>query len=122
STAQIQGPFSTGQLSRISRALDAANTETGLVFSVYVGEIDPPTRERAYELHAQLDVPGDSVLIAISPNQRQLEIVTGAKARRRLSDQSCALVTMSMVSSLSGGDLAGAIVVGLHMLSERARW
>ncbi|HEX3731654.1 MAG TPA: DUF5130 family protein [Mycobacteriales bacterium] len=122
STLNLQGPFSENQLSRISGALDAADRETGMTFSVYVGQLEGSTREHAERLHAQLERPDGSVLIAISPNQRMLEIVTGSSVRDRLSDQSCGLVAMSMTSSLSGGDLAGAIVVGLHMLSERARW
>ena len=121
-TEAVQGPFSEAQLGRISAALDGADRETGISFSVYVGRLEGSTRERAEELHSQLEAPDNSVLLAISPNQRALEIVTGAQARERLSDHCCGLVAMSMTSSLAGGDLAGAIVIGLHMLSERARW
>ncbi len=120
-SAQSQGPFSSGQLQRISDALSAADAETGFTFSVYVGDFDDPTHD-ARRMHARLEKPADSVLLAIAPNQRGLEIVTGEHARSRLSDQTCGLVALSMASTLAGGDLTGAVVTGLHMLADRARW
>ncbi len=121
-STQVQGPFSSSQLLRISKALTAADTETGFIFSVYVGDLEQPTCDHARRLHAQLEKPADAVLLAIAPNQRMLEIVTGEHTRSRLSDQSCGLVALSMTSSLAGGDLTGAVVTGLRMLADRARW
>jgi hypothetical protein len=46
--------------------------------------------------------------------------VTGDQSARRLPDRSCALAVLSMEASLSGGDLVGAIVNGLRMLSDQA--
>ena len=37
------------------------------------------------------------MLIAVSPNQRQLEIVTGSIARRRVLDRDAKLAALSMV-------------------------
>lgn len=121
-SAEVSALFSSGQLLRINTALRAADTETGFTFSVYVGDMDAETQAHARRLHAQLEKPADSVLLAVSPNQRMLEIVTGEHTRPRLTDQSCGLVAMSMASALGGGDLAGAIVTGLRMLADRARW
>ncbi len=121
SVAATQGLFSTSQLMRISDALAAADKQTGFAFSVYVGELETPTQAHAQKLHAQLSSPAASVLLAIAPNQRLLEIVTGEQVRQRLSDRCCGLAAVSMASSLAGGDLAGSIVVGMHMLADRAR-
>src|SRR5689334_25417870 len=83
----LDGPFTTRQLLRLDEALRLADTSTGLTFSVYVGDLDEPVRGHAEKLHGQLPDPAQSVLIAVSPNQRMLEIVTGAEARRRLPDR-----------------------------------
>jgi hypothetical protein len=114
------GPFTTPQLLRIDDALRSADGSTGLTFSVYVGDLDTPVRGHAEKLLSQLSDPDNSVLIAISPNQRVLEIVTGHEARRRVPDRSAKLAAMSMSAAFAGGDLAGGIVAGLSQLANQA--
>ena len=115
------GPFTSRQLFRIDNALSAADRETGFTFSIFVGAMPDPSREYAEKLHDQLAEPTESVLIAISPDQRVLEIVTGEHAARRLPDRACALAALSMTAAFGGGDLAGGVVTGLQMLSNQAR-
>lgn len=114
------GPFTTPQLLRIAEALKLADTSTGLTFSVYVGDLEQPVRGHAEKLHSQMDAAERGVLVAISPNQRLLEIVTGDVARRRIPDRASKLAALSMSAAFSGGDLAGGIVSGLAQLAEQA--
>ena len=116
----LDGPFSTRQLMRLDAALRAADTATGLTFSVYVGELEEPARGFAEKLHGQLADPAVSVLLAISPNQRCLEIVTGGAVSRRLPDRACRLAALSMSAAFSGGDLIGGILTGLSQLTTQA--
>jgi Domain of unknown function (DUF5130) len=114
------GPFTPRQLSRLDEALTLSSRETQLEFSVYVGELEEPTRAHAERLHAGLPKPDEGVLLAVSPGQRVLHIVTGEHSSRRLPDRACALAALSMRASLSVGDLIGALVNGLRMLSDQA--
>jgi hypothetical protein len=116
----LDGPFTTPQLLRLDEALRLADESTGLTFSVYVGELDEPVRGHAEKLHGQLEDPDRSVLLAVSPNQRALEIVTGAVARRRIPDRSAKLAALSMAAAFGGGDLAGGTVSGLAQLAGQA--
>jgi hypothetical protein len=116
----LEGPFTTRQLLRIDEALRAADRATGLTFSVYVGEIEDPAREGAEKLHGQLADPAHSVLLAVDPVNRQLEIVTGSTARKRLADRDCKLAALSMAASFGGGDLAGGVITGLAQLADHA--
>ena len=116
----LDGPFNTRQLLRLDEALRLADRSTGLTFSVYVGELDEPVRGHAEKLHAQLADPATSVLVAVSPNQRALEVVTGAVARVRIPDRSAKLAALSMAAAFSGGDLAGGLVSGLAQLADQA--
>jgi hypothetical protein len=116
----LDGPLSTRALLRVDEALRLADSSTGLTFSVYIGELDEPVRDTAEHLHGQLVEPDRSVLIAISPNQRVLEIVTGSVARRRVLDRDCKLAALSMAAAFAGGDLGGGIVAGLAQLAEHA--
>ncbi len=121
SSAAANGPFSPRQLFRIDEALSAADRETGLTFSVYVGELEEDSRGHAERLLDDLAEPADSVLLAVSPEARILEIVTGERAAKRLPDRICALAALSMTAAFGGGDLAGGIVTGLRMLADQAR-
>lgn len=116
----LDGPFTTRHLLRLDESLRRADQLTGLVFSVYVGELEEPVRATAEKLHVQLPDPVRGVLLAVSPNQRVLEIVTGPVARRRLPDRDCKLAALSMTAAFSGGDLAGGIVTGLTQLTDHA--
>lgn len=116
----LDGPFTTPQLLRLDEALRLADESTGLTFSVYVGELDEPHRGHAEKLHEQLPGAESAVLVAVSPNQRVLEIVTGALARRRIPDRSAKLAALSMAAAFGGGDLTGGIVTGLAQLTESA--
>lgn len=113
-----EGPFTATQLARLDEALTLSSRETGLVFSVYVGELKAPGRAHAEALFEQLS--DESVLLAVSPGQRALHIVTGPASSKRLPNRSCALAALAMRASFTSGDLVGGIVAGLRMLSDTA--
>jgi uncharacterized membrane protein YgcG len=114
------GPFTTRQLLRLDEALRVADQQTGLTFSVYVGEFELPSREFAERLHKQIETADRAVLIAVSPNQRRLEIVTGNEARKRISDRDAKLAGLSMAAAFAGGDLAGGVLAGIDQLASHA--
>lgn len=117
----VDGPFRPRQLQRLDEALRAADHESRLTFSIFVGDLGDASRTTAERLHGQLAAPDDSVLIAVSPNQRILEIVTGDHTRAKLPDRICALAALSMTAAFGGGDLTGGLVTGVRMLTDQAR-
>jgi hypothetical protein len=115
-------PFNPVQLARLDEALALSTRATGLDFSIYLGELGTDTRDKAESLHASIGLPeaAESVLIAVSPGQRVVEIVTGEESHRRLPDRACKLAVMSMVASFKEGDLIGGLVSALRMLTDQA--
>ncbi|WP_460393324.1 DUF5130 family protein [Actinophytocola sediminis] len=114
-------PFNSMQLARLDEALTLSARTTGLGFSVYLGDLGDDSRETAEGLHAQSgENAAAAVLLAVSPAQRRVEIVTGADSTRRLPDRGCNLAVMSMVASFKEGDLVGGLVSGLRMLCDQA--
>ncbi|GDY32352.1 DUF5130 family protein [Gandjariella thermophila] len=114
-------PFSPGQLTRLDEALTLATRTTGLDFSVYLGDLGEDTRATAENLHAATgERAPHAVLIAVSPGQRVVEVVTGEESHRRLADRGCKLAVMSMVASFKEGDLFGGLIGGLRMLTDQA--
>jgi hypothetical protein len=113
--------FSYQELARLDEALTMSSWETGLRFTLYIGDLGQRTRIRAEELHGESgNNPAESVLIAVSPGQRVVEVVTGAAAARRIPDRACALAVLSMTGSFAAGDLVGGIVNGLRQMSDQA--
>ena len=114
-------PFTAAQLARLDEALTLSSRASGLHFSVYLGDLGDDTRATAEDMHALHGAEAaESVLIAASPGQRRVEIVTGAESARRLPDRACNLAVMSMVASFKEGDLIGGLVSALRMLSDQA--
>jgi hypothetical protein len=113
-------PFTPVQLARLDEALTLASRETGLLFSVYLGDLGEDPEKRVHELHDELEGSVEAVLVAVSPGQRYVEVVTGPEARLRLPDRGAKLAIMSMVASFKEGDLLGGLLSGLRMLADQA--
>jgi hypothetical protein len=114
-------PFSSSQLATLDDVLVRASRSARMHFGVYLGDLGADTRARAAELHDSMGVwADDAVLVAVSPGQRVVEVVTGGKAVHRLPDRKCKLAVESMVSSFKEGDLAGGLTSGLRMLAGYA--
>lgn len=112
-------PFSRSQLAKLDDSLVRASRTASAHFSIYLGDLGSDTRIRAEEL---LDSMGewadDAVLVAVSPGQRVVEVVTGCKIASRLPDRGCKLAVESMVTLFKDGDLAGGLSSGLRMLAD----
>lgn len=122
--AEPTSPFSTRQLARLDEALTFASRESGLDFSVYLGELGEDSRATAEKLHSTTADPANAVLVAVSPGERKIEIVTGKTAHVRLPDRGAKLAVASMVASFKEGDVVRGLVNGLvnalRMLSDQA--
>ncbi len=113
-------PFTPVQLSRLDEALTVTSRETGLRFAIYLGDLGENARRTAEGLHAEIEGYDEAVLVAVSPEQRRLEIVTGSEAKVRLPDRGAKLALMSMVSAFKEGDLFSGLLSGLRMLADQA--
>ncbi|MGQ0572570.1 MAG: DUF5130 family protein [Pseudonocardia sp.] len=119
-TSPADHPFTPEQLGRLDEALTMSSRETGLRFSLYLGGLGEDPGGRAAELHHGLAGSAEAVLVAVSPEQRVVEVLTGPAARVRLPDNGAKLAVMSMVASFKEGDLLGGLLSGLRMLADAA--
>ncbi|MFL6239251.1 MAG: DUF5130 family protein [Actinomycetes bacterium] len=119
---QVGDAFTPRQIDEMVRAAQQASAQSGLRFSVYIGQSESDPRVYAERLLAALgDDAATSVLVLVDPSSRRLEIVTGQTATKRLDDRACGLATLSMTSAFSGGELVGGVVNGLRMLGDSVR-
>ncbi len=113
-----------GEVARVDRGdaqrlVDLGREISGLAFAIYVGEISGPDAVRAKL--AELPDPDGSILIAVDPDRRAIEIVTGNYAVSRVSDHACNLAVLAVQSCAAAGDIAAGIRDGLLLLAEHAR-
>lgn len=113
--------FSPRQQEDVVRAIRLAGQQSQLPVSVYVGTLEGDSRAMAQQLHGALgDDAAGSVLVAVDPGARRVEIVTGSAVRRRLDDRAASLAAMTMTSAFQAGDLSGGIANGVLALAEHA--
>ncbi|MCY7373022.1 MAG: DUF5130 domain-containing protein [Spirochaetaceae bacterium] len=114
--------FSPRQQEDVVRAIRLARQQSQLPVSVYVGTLEGDSRAMAQQLHGALGADAAaSVLVAVDPGARRVEIVTGSEVRRRLDDRAAGLAAMTMTSAFQGGDLSGGIANGVLALAEHAQ-
>lgn len=116
----IDTAFTNAQLADIEKALLRASEISGAHFSAYVGKL-PAKRDSAMAIHRQADRPDSSVLIAVDPESRVVEVVTGRVLREHLDDQACRLACMTMTSRFTIGDIAAGLRDGIVILGDHAR-
>ena len=122
SAAIASEPAAMVDSTQIRRAIKQAEKRTDLNWSVFIGTLGEDARAQAEARHAELGpAAAKSVLIAVDPVARKLEIVTGSHARVVLDDRSCALAAASMTSTFAVRDLDGGIAYGILALVEHVR-
>lgn len=114
-------PFDARQLEMLDEVIDAAERVTGLRFSAYLGDLGADSRSSALSLLRRLGADGpNAVLLAVSPAQRTVEVVTGSVAALRITDRAARLAVLNVVSSVGNGDLHGALMNGIRTLADQA--
>ncbi len=113
--------FTRSQRSLLAQSVESADRSTGLSFQLVVGSLEGGRAGAEALLAARGASATDTVIVAVDPVARSLEIVTGVRASRRIDDRTCALAALAMTSSFSAGDLVGGIRNGLQVLSDHGR-
>lgn len=114
-------PLNPAELNSLDEVIAAAERSTGLRFAVFLGDLGADTRATAESLHASLGEDRlAGVLIALSPAQRTVEVVTGGEASRRIGDRSARLGVLSVMAAASDGDIIGGLENGVRTLADQA--
>lgn len=109
------------QRARLAHAVETADGATGLSFLVRVGVLDGGRAAAEALLAARGADAARTVLVAVDPPARALEIVTGSTASTVLDDRTCALASLTMTTSFAAGDLVGGLCRGLQVLADHGR-
>lgn len=113
--------FTDAQRTRLAQAVVATEQAIGLHVVLRVGRLDGGRAAAEAVLAARGESAPASVVVAVDPTARALEIVTGSRAAEVLDDRTCALAALAMTSSFAAGDLVGGIRNGLQVLADHGR-
>jgi uncharacterized membrane protein len=109
------------QRTSLGRVLRSASESSDLTYRLYVGALQRGRESALEQLAACGADAADTVLVAVDPGARALEIVTGSRAAASLGDRACGLAALAMTSSFSAGDLVGGVRNGVQILADHAR-
>ena len=114
----VEYPFPTIELVTLDDALTYGSRRSKARLAVYVGDLGDDSAARAREILSKVPTPNDAVLLAVSPNERAIEVVYGAGVKGRGAESAAPLGVAAAASAFSEGNLMDGLVSGVLTLSE----
>jgi hypothetical protein len=113
----VHYPFTTKQLVILDDALKYGSRGAKARFAVYLGELGDDTAATAREILASVPTPDNAVLLAVSPNQRAIEVVYGSEVKGRGIEEAAPLGVSAAAASFEEGDLMDGLISAVRVLS-----
>ncbi|TXG91575.1 DUF5130 domain-containing protein [Rhodococcus rhodnii] len=110
-------PFTTDQLVRLDEALTDATRKSLVRYNIYIGDFGVDPAAGADALFGTTPDAAHSVLIAVLPNQRSIEIRTGRAVAGRVTERITQLGVTAALSSFREGDLIDGLVSALRVMT-----
>lgn len=111
-------PFRNIDLIALDDTLTFASRQSKARFAVYVGDLGDDTAARARDILADVPTSNNAVLLAVSPDQRSIEVVYGADVRGRGAESAAPLAVSAAASSFRGGDnLIDGLISAVRVMS-----
>lgn len=113
-------PFGSQDLIALDDALKEASELAHVRFSTFIGDLgaDPVADARA--ILAKAPEPYNGALIAVSPNTRDVVVVSGSDVADRVNDRVAALGVTAAVTSLRQGELIDGLIAALRVMATAA--
>ena len=100
-------PFPVMDLVKLDDALKYGSRAAKARFAVYIGDLGADTAATAREVLAEVPTPNNAVLLAVSPNQKAIEVVYGSEVRGRGIEESAPLGVSAAAASFKEGNADG---------------
>jgi hypothetical protein len=113
----VHYPFSVKDLVVLDDALKYGSRAARARFAVYVGGLGEDTAATAREILAKVPTPNNAVLLAVSPNQRAIEVVYGSELKGRGIEESAPLGVSAAAASFHEGNLIDGLISAVRVLS-----
>ncbi|MGE2835082.1 DUF5130 domain-containing protein [Mycobacterium sp. SMC-4] len=113
----VHYPFPTKDLVMLDNALKFGSRAARARFAVYIGDLGADTAATAREILARVPTPENAVLLAVSPNQRAIEVVYGSEVKGRGIEEAAPLGVSAAAASFKEGNLIDGLISGVRVLS-----
>lgn len=113
----VHYPFPVKDLVVLDDALKYGSRTAHARFAVYLGGLGADTAATAREILAKVPTPNNAVLLAVSPNQRVIEVVYGSEVRGRGIEEAAPLGVSAAAASFQQGDLLDGLISAIRVLS-----
>ena len=110
-------PFPVKDLVVLDDALKYGSRAAKARFAVYIGDLGEDTAARAREILTQVPTPDNAVLLAVSPNQRAIEVVYGTAVKGRGIEESAPLGVSAAAASFKDGNLMDGLISAIRVMS-----
>lgn len=110
-------PFPIKDLVALDDALTYGSRASKARFAAYIGDLGGDTAARAREILAKVPTPNDAVLVAVSPDQRAIEVVYGAGLQGRITPVAASQGVSAAASAFAEGNLIDGLVSAIRVLS-----
>jgi hypothetical protein len=110
-------PFPVKDLVILDDALKYGSRAAKARFAVYLGDLGADTAATARDVLAEIPTPNNAVLLAVSPNQRAIEVVYGADVQGRGIEESAPLGVSAAAASFKEGNLMDGLISAVRVLS-----
>ncbi|WP_273735782.1 DUF5130 domain-containing protein [Mycolicibacterium septicum] len=113
----VHYPFPTMDLVVLDDALKYGSRAAKARFAVYIGDLGADTAATAREILAKVPTPNNAVLLAVSPDQRAIEVVYGADVKGRGIEEAAPLGVSAAAASFKEGNLIDGLISAVRVLS-----
>lgn len=113
----VHYPFPMIDLVVLDNALKFGSRYARARFAVYVGDLGADTAATARELLAKVPTPDNAVLLAVSPDQKVIEVVYGSEVKGRGIEESAPLGVSAAAASFKEGNLIDGLISAVRVLS-----
>jgi hypothetical protein len=113
----VHYPFSVKDLVVLDDALKYGSRGSKARFAVYLGDLGEDTAATARDILAKVPTPDNAVLLAVSPNQKAIEVVYGAAVKGRGIEEAAPLGVSAAAASFKEGNLIDGLISAVRVLS-----
>ncbi len=110
-------PFPIQDLVVLDDALKYGSRAAKARFAVYVGSLGEDTVVTAREVLAKVPTPDNAVLLAVSPDQRAIEVVYGSELKGRGIETAAPLGVSAAASAFKEGNLIDGLISAVRVMS-----
>jgi Domain of unknown function (DUF5130) len=110
-------PFPVKDLVFLDDALKYGSRAAKARFAVYLGDLGEDTAATARGILGKVPTPDNAVLLAVSPNQRAIEVVYGKDVKGRGIEEAAPLGVSAAAASLKDGNLMDGLISAVRVMS-----